>query len=232
MSTEASDCFHQQDGERLSRVEYAYRTIKNDIRKNNYPAGFQILEPALAKVLGISRTPVREALIRLEADNLIQLVPRKGMRVLPIFHQDISELIQALTSIQIGAAKIICRASESPAFHSLERKIQSLHHAVSNNDKSEWVEVDEAFQAEFVSLTHNSRIESVFLGLLSQIHRAKFLAFDFCESWDDLIAANSELILALKERKEESAVSAIYRYRDSVIDLFDRVKKEYKRLEF
>ena len=232
MSEEASDCFHQQDGERLSRVEYAYRKIKNDIRKNNYPAGFQILEPELARVLGISRTPVREALIRLEADNLIQLVPRRGMRVLPIFQQDVSELIQALTSIQLSAARIVCGDLRSISFTALENKIRLLHNASSTSNKSEWLEVDEKFQSEFVSLTHNSRMRDVLLGLLAQLHRAKFLAFDFIENWDEFIAANSELLLALKERKEEAAVSAILRYRDAFVILFERAKEKYEHLEF
>lgn len=222
--TESSDCFLHRDGERLSRVEYAYRKIKNGIKKNNYPAGFQILEPDLARLLGISRTPVREALIRLAADNLIQLVPRKGMRVLPIRQQDVSELIQAITSVQVGAAKIICDREAGCDFQNLERKIQQLHKADANEDKSEWIELDEAFQADFISLAGNSRIERIFNDLLAQLHRAKIAAFTPQQSGSEFIAANSELLLALKERRNDVAVSAIHRYRDAFIALFDLSK--------
>jgi DNA-binding GntR family transcriptional regulator len=232
MNTEASDCFHQPDGERMSRVEYAYRKIKKNITKNDFPAGFQILEPELAKVLGVSRTPVREALIRLEADNLIQLVPRRGMRVLPIVQQDVSELIEALTSIQVTAAKVVCSNENVTDFANLEQKIHLLHQASLAKNKSDWIEADEKFHIEFVSLVGNSRIISIFKNLLSQLHRAKFLSFGYLETWDDLIAANSELILALKERKRTSAISAIYRYKEALGSLFEHVKNEHQCSEF
>lgn len=232
MNTEASHCFHQPDGERLSRVEYAYRKLKNDITKNHYPAGFQILEPELAKVLGVSRTPVREALIRLEADNLIQLVPRKGMKVLPILHQDVSELIEATTAIQLSAVSIVCAGSDTPPLQFLENNIQRLHQAASIKDKSAWIEVDEKFHLELISLTNNSRTKRMFSDLLSQMHRAKYLAFDFLDSWGNFIAANSELLLALKEKREDAAASAIYRYRDGLVTLFDLAKEKHDRTTF
>lgn len=94
--------FHQEETG-LSRVEYAYRKIKNSITHNVYPANFQILEPELAKKLGISRTPVREALIRLEADKLIQLIPRRGMRVNPLSISDLREVLD----IQFALVKLV-----------------------------------------------------------------------------------------------------------------------------
>ena len=64
-----------------SLVERAYAEIKRRIFSNEYPPGFQALEQEVASQLGMSRTPVREALIRLENERLVELVPRRGMRV-------------------------------------------------------------------------------------------------------------------------------------------------------
>jgi len=232
MNTEANDCFHQQDGERLSRVEYAYRKIKTNISQNNYPAGFQILEPDLAKALGVSRTPVREALIRLEADNLIQLVPRRGMKVLPISHQDINELIEALKSLEVGAANVVNSTLNTTTPQVLENKIRLLHQAAQNKDKLAWIEADECFHIEFVKLMGNSRVEKLFRGLLSQLHRAKYLAFDLSPVWDEFSASNSELILALKQNRKDGAVSAIERYHNALSEIFAIAKERHKRVEF
>ena len=69
------------DSHRSSMSEEAYRIIKLGILRNKYPGGFQIIEDELARSLSMSRTPVREALLRLESEGLIDLIPRRGMRV-------------------------------------------------------------------------------------------------------------------------------------------------------
>ena len=65
-------------------VEQAYRLIRQRILDNVYPAGYRALEREFAAELGLSRTPVREALLRLQAEGLIELIPRHGARVLPV----------------------------------------------------------------------------------------------------------------------------------------------------
>ena len=79
---------------RSTRVDNAYERLKTEILNGQLPPGFQAPEPDIATRLGMSRTPVREALIRLEADGLVDLVPRRGAKVLPISLQDICEIYQ------------------------------------------------------------------------------------------------------------------------------------------
>jgi DNA-binding GntR family transcriptional regulator len=68
---------------RGSLVDTAYEALRRRILDNTYPPGHQALEQALAAELGISRTPLREALIRLQKEGLVEVIPRHGMRVLP-----------------------------------------------------------------------------------------------------------------------------------------------------
>src|SRR5882757_2651772 len=67
-----------------SLVDRAYREIRRRILDNEYPPAHQVLEHELAAELGMSRTPVREALIRLKNEKFIQIIPRHGMRVVPL----------------------------------------------------------------------------------------------------------------------------------------------------
>ena len=69
---------------RGSRVDAAYQAIRARILDNVWPPGYRALEQELAHALGMSRTPVREALIRLAKEGLVEVVPRHGMRVLPV----------------------------------------------------------------------------------------------------------------------------------------------------
>src|SRR5262249_53569161 len=85
----------------------AYDTIKRRILSNEYPGGFQVLEDQLARDCGMSRTPLKEALLRLEAEGLIQIVPRRGIRVLPLTAEDVHRIYQVLSPLETLAGELI-----------------------------------------------------------------------------------------------------------------------------
>jgi DNA-binding GntR family transcriptional regulator len=70
--------------ERIPLAEQAYRELKRRILDNELAPGAVLLEQELASLLGMSRTPVREAMVRLEKEGAVEIRPRHGMRVLPI----------------------------------------------------------------------------------------------------------------------------------------------------
>ena len=110
----------RDDGARASQAQRAYGAIKRQILDNEMPAGFQALEHELAARLGMSRTPVREALIRLEREGLIEIVPRKGMRVVPISTEDMREIYEVITALEARAAERL--AERRPSRDDLDRK--------------------------------------------------------------------------------------------------------------
>jgi DNA-binding GntR family transcriptional regulator len=95
-------------------VERAYRALRSRILDNTWPPGYQALEQALALELGMSRTPVREALIRLHNEGLIEVVPRHGMRVLPVSPADMAEIYTILTSLESLAAELAAPRKPGP----------------------------------------------------------------------------------------------------------------------
>src|SRR5664279_1680646 len=92
----------RRGGEKLVRglVEQAYRAIRQPIVDNVYPPGYRALELEFADDLKISRTPVREALQRLQAEGLVEIIPRHGARVLPVSPDDMREIYQVLIALE------------------------------------------------------------------------------------------------------------------------------------
>ena len=87
-----------------SLVEAAYRALKVAIRDNVYPPGHQAAEPEIAEQLGMSRTPVHEAIIRLQEEGLVQVLPRRGVLICPISADDIREIYDVLIAVEGMAA--------------------------------------------------------------------------------------------------------------------------------
>jgi hypothetical protein len=87
----------------MSLVDAAYEQIRQRILDNVWPPGHRALEQEVALELGMSRTPVREALMRLQNEGLVEVIPRHGMRVLPVSPTDMREIYQILTALECMA---------------------------------------------------------------------------------------------------------------------------------
>ena len=98
---------------RVTRATEAYAALRRRILDNVYPPGHQVLESELADELGISRTPMRETMMRLAAEGLVEVVPRHGMRVLPVSPGDMAEIYVVLTALESTAAELL--ASRRPS---------------------------------------------------------------------------------------------------------------------
>ena len=86
---------------RPSLVEDAYRALKEAIRNNDFPPGYQGSEQDMAKRLGMSRTPVHEAIIRLQEDGLVRVVSKRGVMVCPLAPQDVREIYEVIIAIEV-----------------------------------------------------------------------------------------------------------------------------------
>lgn len=157
-----------------SRVDWAYDVLKERILNNQYPPGFHALEQELAEELGVSRTPLRESLIRLQNEGLIELIPRRGMRVVPISAADMREIYEVLTCLESTAAELL--AERRPAEDDLlpmSEAVEDMEKALDKGDLEAWAEADERFHRLLLELCGNQRILSITSTMRDQGHRAR-----------------------------------------------------------
>ena len=164
-----------QEG-RANLVSAAYARLKDDILANRLPPGFQSPEPEMAARLGMSRTPVREALLRLEADGLIELVPRRGARILPVSVEDMREIYEILTALEPEAAALLAARKPSSAdLDDLEAANADMEEALAREDLDAWGEADRRFHRGLLELQDNRRLTAVVERLSDQAHRVRTL---------------------------------------------------------
>ena len=157
-----------------TRVEDAYLRLKDEILQNRMPPGFQAPEPEIALRLGISRTPVREALIRLESEGLVRLIPRHGALVLPVAADDMREIYEILTALEPEAAASLARKQPDRAsLDALEAATRAMEAALRDNDLDAWAEADDRFHRTLLMLHANNRMTNFVSSLFDQVHRAR-----------------------------------------------------------
>lgn len=171
---ETADKTRQGRGRRESLVERAYREIRRRILDNVYPPAHQVLEQELAAELEMSRTPVREALVRLKDEGFVQLIPRHGMRVAPLSTPDLREMYEVLTALELAAIEGLARSRPSEAdLQPVHAALDDMDTALRRKDLDAWVKADERFHRGLVALCGNSRLVSMVDTLWDQGHRAR-----------------------------------------------------------
>jgi len=161
-------------GKPISNTQRALLMMRDMIFSGDLAAGSDHLESELAERLNMSRTPVREAALMLESQGLLELRPRKGIRVLPISPEDMEEIYDVLTELECLAAR---KASEKNYGHNdlkiLAQTIDAMEEALTVDDRETWAKMDDQFHNELVRLGGNSRAQTVFELMNDQVRRAR-----------------------------------------------------------
>ena len=159
---------------RSSLVDAAYAALRQRILDNTYPPGHQALEQALAEDLGISRTPLREALIRLQKEGLVAVVPRHGMRVLPVSPADMKQIYEILSALESMAAELAAKRRPTDAeLAPLEQASRDMAKALKADDLEAWAEADERFHRHLVELSGNRMLVEAVLNFWDRAHRVR-----------------------------------------------------------
>ncbi len=160
--------------DRIPAAERAYQALKQLIMNNDLPAGTQMLEQEAAARLGMSRTPVREAMVRLEQEGVVALRPRHGMRVLPLSAADMAEIYEILTALESSAAEAVAsRGLGAADLAMLEQAVEDMDRALDLDDRLAWSEADERFHRLLVTHSGNRRLISIVEQVWDQAHRAR-----------------------------------------------------------
>lgn len=158
----------------LSNSQRAIQELRTRIFSGELSAGSDHLESELATLLDMSRTPIREAVLTLESQGLLELRPRKGVRILPLSPDDMSEIYDVLTELESHAAECAAQADLTDQdLAALAQAINDMDNAISISDLDAWADADDRFHSELVRLGGNSRIEGI-VGMMSdQVRRAR-----------------------------------------------------------
>ncbi len=160
----------------MARVEDAYEQLKSQILDQRLPFGFQATESEIADLVDMSRTPVREALLRLQFDGLVELVPRRGVRVSPVSASDMADIYEILMALEpAAAASLASRGLNAPEIERLESITRDMETALADDDLDAWAMADDRFHREILSLHGNRRLTAFVSALLDQAHRARMI---------------------------------------------------------
>lgn len=165
-------------GARVSVVESAYGVLKKKILDNEFPPGHQVLEREVAELLGVSRTPIREILTRLQDEGLVERLPRRGFCVLPLSPKDIRELSDVLTCLEMRAGELMAMCgltTKSDSIKALVGANKDAEAAVAADDREGWAAADSRFHRSILRHCGNRHLARTGFAVWDQFHRADMI---------------------------------------------------------
>jgi DNA-binding GntR family transcriptional regulator len=215
--------------QRTLSTETVYRGVKNWILDNTFPPGFQILEQDLAALFMVSRTPVREALVRLESDGLVDVVPRHGMRVLPLKLSDMKEIYEILSSPEPKAAELVAQRRLGPsALEPLDRAAGDMATALERDDLDAWADADARFHLTLIGLCGNRRLATMVLNCWDQVHRARSMTLRLRPKPVDSTREHLAIVAAIKAGEAAEAYNLYRQHRERVGNAMIEVLRRHR----
>lgn len=151
--------------------EVVFETLREAIIKGDLSPGERLMEIQVAEELGVSRTPVREAIRKLELEGLVIMVPRKGAYVADISMRDLSDVFEVRCALEALAAELAADRATDEEIEELERMLVKISEALENNRIQETVELDTQFHEMLYAASRNERLRGILSQLREQIHR-------------------------------------------------------------
>ncbi|MEM6942521.1 MAG: GntR family transcriptional regulator [Pseudomonadota bacterium] len=189
-----------------SQAQRALSVLREMVVTNQLPPGSTHLEVELAEMLGMSRTPVREAAIILESRGLVEMRPRRGMRVLPVNVDDLREIYDILAALEpLAAQRLAERGLSDEEYQALDAEITGMERALAAEDREAWARHDELFHRHLVTFAGNRRVIEFTQNIEDQVQRARMMTLHLRPPPYDSNSDHRALLEAIRDKNTEEA---------------------------
>lgn len=189
--------------------DVVFKTIRQAILTGELKPGERLMEIHLAEKLGVSRTPVREAIRQLELEGLVIMVPRKGAQVASITEKSMTDVLELRLALDKLAVELACKRITEEQKAELKDKLEAFEKAVETKDAGEIAKADVAYHDMIFDATGNLRLGQMVNNLAEQMYRYRFEYIKDATRHDKLISEHRKIYEAIMARNVEEAVEAI-----------------------
>lgn len=205
-----ADNFEIRMDEYLPLRDVVFNTLRQAILKGELKPGERLMEIQLANKLGVSRTPVREAIRKLELEGLVLMIPRKGAEVAEITRQDMEDVLEVRTALEELAVKDACDHITDAQLSELKKASNEFKKALlEGKDLVTCADADMHFHDVILSATNNRRLIQMLNNLSEQMYRYRMEYLKDERTHKTLIDEHDAIRRALKKHDKVKAGAAI-----------------------
>lgn len=198
--------------EYLPLRDVVFNTLREAILKGELTPGERLMEKQLAEKMGVSRTPIREAIRKLELEGLVIMVPRKGAEVAKITEKDIKDVLEVRATLEALAVKLACRKMDEEHLIKLKKVNEEFTQAAKENDIDLLVKKDVEFHDIIFDSTDNDKLIQIINNLREQIYRFRVEYIRMKEDCSVLAKEHDEILKSIEAKNERHAKEIVAKH--------------------
>lgn len=197
--------------------DVVFNTLRQAILRGQLEPGERLLEIQLAEKLGVSRTPIREAIRKLELEGLVIMIPRKGAVVAEITEKSLRDVLEVRRALEELAVKLACEKIQEEEIEELKVAAKEFEDALETGDVTAYAEADVKFHDIIYHTTDNQRLIQLLNNLSEQMYRYRVEYLKREDAHDTLLAEHQYIIEMLEKRDVKRAVEAVCTHVDNQV---------------
>lgn len=185
--------------------DVVFENLRTAILDGNLKAGQRLMEVQLAEQLGVSRTPIREAIRKLELEGLVVMLPRKGAYVANMSFKDLIDVLEIRASLEGLAASLASERRRDEDIVELERVAKEFEKSVREANIDDVLKKDVEFHEKIFIMANNKKLYQLITSLWEQVHRFRVTYVSNYEASLSLVDEHNRILEAIKEGDSELA---------------------------
>ena len=201
--------FEVNMNEFLPLRDVVFNTLRQAILRGELKPGERLMEIQLANKLGVSRTPIREAIRKLELEGLVLMIPRRGAEVAEITEKSLRDVLEVRDALEVLSVDLACDRISSDDIQKLKEAAKEFEAALQGGDVTEYAEADVKFHDIIYLATENQRLIQLLYNLREQMYRYRVEYLKRKEMHPILLAEHEYIIECIEKKDKEAAKLAI-----------------------
>lgn len=205
--------------EYLPLRDVVFNTLRQAILRGELKPGERLMEIQLANKLGVSRTPIREAIRKLELEGLVLMIPRRGAEVAQITEKSLRDVLEVRRALEELAVQLACLRMTAEGMEHLKKAAEDFESVLGDEDITVVAEADVAFHDVIYLATDNERLISLLNNFREQMYRYRVEYLKKKEFHTKLLKEHQEIIHAIEHGECDRATEVTSRHIENQVEV-------------
>ena len=203
--------------EYLPLRDVVFNTLRQAILRGELKPGERLMEIQLANKLGVSRTPIREAIRKLELEGLVLMIPRKGAEVAEITEKNMRDVLEVRKALEELAVQLACEKITDEEIEEMKKAAEEFKMILKSKDITEIAEADVRFHDIIYMATDNQKLIHLLNKLREQMYRYRVEYLKNPDVHEQLIQEHEEIVYHIKRREKAEATAVTCQHIDNQV---------------
>ena len=203
--------------EYLPLRDVVFNTLRQAILRGELKPGERLMEIQLANKLGVSRTPIREAIRKLELEGLVLMIQRKGAEVAEITEKNMRDVLEVRKALEELAVQLACEKITAEEIEEMKKAAEEFRMILKNKDITEIAEADVRFHDIIYMATDNQKLIHLLNKLREQMYRYRVEYLKNPDVHEQLIQEHEEIVYHIKRREKAEATAVTCQHIDNQV---------------